>query len=66
MFDLCLMCSDVEINMGNVIFSVMKKVRTQVGLSFGFGGLVTRFFRSHRVDKVELDYKPELLLALWI
>ena len=54
-----LMCADVEINVGSVIFSAMKKARTQVGRSFGFGGLLTRFLKRHRVDEEELDYKPE-------
>ncbi|PHT66079.1 hypothetical protein T459_30504 [Capsicum annuum] len=35
------------------------KAYTQVGRSFGFGGLVTRFLRRHKVNEEELDYKPE-------
>ncbi|KAF3620990.1 hypothetical protein FXO38_32040 [Capsicum annuum] len=56
-----LMCADMEINVGSVIFSMMNKMRTQVGRSFGFGSLVTRFLRRHRVDEEELDYKPDVI-----
>lgn len=56
-----LICADVEINVGSVFFSVIKKVCTQVVRSFGFGGLVTRFLRRHWVDEEELDYKPEVI-----
>ncbi|KAF3629434.1 hypothetical protein FXO38_05422 [Capsicum annuum] len=56
-----LMCDDVDINMGHVIFSAIKKVRTQAGRSFGFRGLVTSFLQRHKVDEEELDYKPGVI-----
>lgn len=56
-----LMCPNVKINLGSIIFSAMKKAHTKVGNIFGFGGLVTRFLRRHRVDEEDLDYKPEVI-----
>lgn len=53
-----LICDDVEINVGQVIFFTMKKVHYIEGCSYGFGGLLTQFFRRHQVGEEELDYIP--------
>lgn len=54
------MHNDIEINIGQVILSAMKKARYQQGHNYGFEGMLTRFLRRHRVDEVELDYKLDV------
>lgn len=38
-----LICKDIELNIGAIIFSVMRKSRFLGGHQYGFSGLVTRF-----------------------
>lgn len=56
-----LMCDDIDINVGQVIFSSMKKARYHLRHNYGFGGLLTHFLKWHKIDKKELDYKPEVV-----
>lgn len=51
------MSNDIDINVGQVIFSTMKKACYHEGCRYDFGGLLTQFFRRHRVEKKELHYK---------
>lgn len=53
-----LMGNDIEINIGHVIFSSMKKMRFIEGHRYGVRGLLTQFLRRRRVENKELDYKP--------
>lgn len=46
-----LMCDDIEINVGVVIFFVMKKVCYHEGRQYRFCGLLTRFLRRHNVEE---------------
>lgn len=50
-----LMCNDFEINVGQMIFSAMKKTRYHEGYRYDFGGLLTKFLRRHTVEEEELD-----------
>lgn len=45
------------INIGLVIISPMKKARFQQGCMYGFGGLLTRFFKGHGIEEEDLDYR---------
>lgn len=59
-----LICNHVEINVGQVIFSAMKKAHYQSGRCYSFEGLLTQILRRHTVDKEELDYKPDIVTRL--
>ncbi|KAF3681343.1 hypothetical protein FXO38_01764 [Capsicum annuum] len=36
-------------------------IQDWLGCSYGFGGLLTRFLRTYKVDEEELDYKLEIV-----
>lgn len=53
-----LMRNDVNVNMGPVIFSAMRKMQFQGTHRYGFGGLLTRFLQEHGVEEEDVDYRP--------
>ncbi|KAF3655509.1 hypothetical protein FXO37_15907 [Capsicum annuum] len=52
------MYDDVDMNMGAIIFSTMRKAQFLRGCRYGFEGLLTRFFRQQGVPEEEADYLP--------
>ncbi|XP_016577508.2 uncharacterized protein LOC107875339 isoform X2 [Capsicum annuum] len=57
-----LMREDIELNVGAIIFSAMRKARLLGGRRYGFGGLLTRFLRQQGVPEEDVDYKPPVNL----
>lgn len=53
-----LMHDDININIGAVIFSTMKKVHYYQLCRYRFGCLLTRFLRNHSVEEESLNYRP--------
>ncbi|KAF3645651.1 hypothetical protein FXO38_19546 [Capsicum annuum] len=53
-----LMHEDVELNVGAIIFSAIRKARFLGGNRYGFDGLLTRFLRQQGVPEEKVDYKP--------
>lgn len=55
-----LIWEDIDINVGVVILSRLKKGYYHQGHKYGFGGLLTRFLRYHNVEEEEeaMDYRP--------
>lgn len=52
-----LICDDIEVNIGAVIFLMMRKMCFYQGHRYGFGGLLTRFLMDHGVKEEVLDYR---------
>lgn len=48
---------DVDVNVGVVIFSGLRKSRLQGTCQYGFGGLLTQFLWEHGVEEEDIDYK---------
>lgn len=48
---------NIDINVGVVIYSAMKKSRYHQGHIYEFGSLLNRFLRSHGVEEEKLDYR---------
>lgn len=55
-----LICDDIDLNIGVVIFWAMRKARLYIGCSYGFGGLLTQFIKVHGVEEEHLDYRSEV------
>lgn len=53
-----LMRDDININVGPVILSSIKKARYHQECRYRFGGLLTRFLWSHEIEEEALDYRP--------
>lgn len=49
---------DVEVNIGNVNFSSMKKTWLNSDHRYGFGGLLTRFLCKKGIEEEFMDYMP--------
>lgn len=58
------MRDDVNVNVGVVIFSAMRKMRFQGTRHYGFGGLLTRFLWEHGVEEKDSDYRPTINTSL--
>lgn len=55
---LILYAGDIDINVGVVILSKIKKVHYHHGRKYGFGGLLTRFLRGQEIEEEALYYRP--------
>lgn len=53
-----LMRKGIEINVGSMILSTIKKASYHQGRIYGFGGLLTKFLQSQEVEEEVLDYRP--------
>lgn len=48
---------DMDSNVGDVVFSAMRKARFNIGHKYGFGGLLMWFFKEHDIEEEDLIYR---------
>ncbi|MCD7460540.1 hypothetical protein HAX54_043731 [Datura stramonium] len=48
----------IPINVEEIIKYVLRRERVKKGQRFGFGSLLTQFFRSHQIEEEVVDYRP--------
>ncbi|MCD7471250.1 hypothetical protein HAX54_011580 [Datura stramonium] len=49
---------EAKVNINEIIKDVLTRARVKKGQRFGFGGLLTRFLRGHKIEKDVVDYRP--------